>query len=119
MKISKTQAAVAELIPSFSPASDERPVDATRARAIVSDPPMSSPTFNRGVRDGWLPQPVYVGPKMPRWWPSELRAAINNRRMSPQQAKEGRRQARLTREREQREQRDQHADGDPLREGRP
>jgi predicted DNA-binding transcriptional regulator AlpA len=87
--------AAAEAAPSFSPPFDERPVDARRAREIVSDPPMSSPTFSRGVRDGWLPQPVYVGPKMPRWWPSELRAAINARRMSPREAKEVRRLARL------------------------
>lgn len=95
MTINKTKPAAAEVVPSFSPSSDERPVDATRARAIVSDPPMSAPTFNRGVRDGWLPRPVYVAPKMPRWWPSELRDAINRRRMLPREAKEERRQARL------------------------
>jgi predicted DNA-binding transcriptional regulator AlpA len=93
--INKTKPAAAEVVPSFPPSSDERPVDNPRARAIVSDPPMSPATFNRGVRDGWLPQPIYVGPKMPRWWPSELREAINKRRMMPREAKEVRRQARL------------------------
>jgi predicted DNA-binding transcriptional regulator AlpA len=90
-----TAAAAPEAVPARLP--DERPVDKSRARAILSDPPMPSATFNRGVNDGWLPQPIYVGPRMPRWWPSELLAAINARRMLPREAKEKRRQARLAR----------------------
>jgi predicted DNA-binding transcriptional regulator AlpA len=34
-------------------------------------------TFWRDVRAGRLPAPVYVGPRMPRWRRSELRAAMD------------------------------------------
>lgn len=33
-------------------------------------------TFWRDVKRGLLPPPIYVGPRMPRWRQSELRAAV-------------------------------------------
>ncbi len=55
----------------------------------------SSSTFERRVNDGTYPKPFYPSPRVRRWWPSELRAAVDSRRMLPAEAKEKRRQARL------------------------
>jgi hypothetical protein len=46
-----------------------------------------------------LPAPVYPAPRAPRWWRSRLCAAIDATAALPVEAKEQRRQARLTRER--------------------
>lgn len=55
----------------------------------------SSSTFERCINDGSFPLPFYPSPRVRRWWPSELRAAVDSRRMLPREAKEARRQARL------------------------
>jgi predicted DNA-binding transcriptional regulator AlpA len=34
-------------------------------------------TFWRDVRNGKLPAPIYLGPRMPRWRCSELRASVD------------------------------------------
>jgi predicted DNA-binding transcriptional regulator AlpA len=58
---------------------------------------LSRPSFWRGVTVGPLPKPFYPTPKCPRWWPSELRAAMEKTRASPTEQKENRRQTRLAR----------------------
>jgi predicted DNA-binding transcriptional regulator AlpA len=70
----------------------ENPVDAKKAAQLCG---LSDATFQRGVKTGWLPLPVYPMPRSPRWFPSELRAAMLRRRKTPTEAKEERRQARL------------------------
>jgi predicted DNA-binding transcriptional regulator AlpA len=63
------------------------------ARRILGN--ISNSTFDRGVDSGWIPPPIYVTPRVKRWVPSELRAAAAAHRMTPRQAKELRRQARI------------------------
>ncbi len=57
---------------------------------------LSRAAFWRAVRDGRLPAPVYPAPRAPRWFLSELRAAIEGLRQMPAQAMAARRAARLT-----------------------
>jgi predicted DNA-binding transcriptional regulator AlpA len=71
------------------------PLLAKDAAAAVG---ISLAAFWRAVRDGRLPQPVYPLPRAPRWFRSELRAALQHHRMSPVAAKEQRRMRRLARE---------------------
>jgi predicted DNA-binding transcriptional regulator AlpA len=98
-KRKQTVASDPVFVPAFVPVPDERPVDKSEARALCGNLPES--TFDRNVASGRLPAPIYPAPRSPRWYPSELRAAITGHRMLPAQAKEERRQARLTRERKQ------------------
>lgn len=53
------------------------------AAAVVR---LSVPAFWRGVRDGRLPSPVYVSARSPRWFQSELIAAVRQMRMLPSEA---------------------------------
>lgn len=59
---------------------------------------VSLPTFDREVAAGRYPKPFYPSPRLPRWWPSELRAAVEAMRALPVEQKETRRQRRLKRE---------------------
>ena len=52
-------------------------------------------TFWRRVAAGALPPPFYPSPRAPRWRKGELRAACEQTRMLPRQAKALRRAARL------------------------
>ena len=71
---------------------DDPPLNARQSAAEVG---VSLPAFWRGVADGLFPQPVYPLPRAPRWFRSELRTAIEARRMSPHEAKAARRRAKL------------------------
>jgi hypothetical protein len=73
--------------------SHEYPVGAKDGAKLVGS---SVSGFKRAVATGLLPPPFYPTPKVARWWPSELRAAVNSRRMLPREAKEARRMARLS-----------------------
>jgi len=65
------------------------------AKDSASEVGLSLGTFWRAVAAGRLPQPVYPMPRAPRWFPSELRAALEEHRMSPSVAKSQRRTAKL------------------------
>jgi predicted DNA-binding transcriptional regulator AlpA len=58
----------------------------------------SLPTFWRGVSDGRFPKPFYPAARAPRWRLSEIHAALEATRMSPQEAMTKRRAQRLTKE---------------------
>jgi len=55
---------------------------------------LSLPAFYRAVAQGRLPAPVYPMPRAARWYPSELRAALQATRMKPAAAVEARMRAR-------------------------
>jgi predicted DNA-binding transcriptional regulator AlpA len=61
------------------------------ARQGAIEVAVSLPAFWKAVSDGRLPAPLYVLPRAPRWRRSELRAAVESRRMLPAEAKLGRR----------------------------
>jgi predicted DNA-binding transcriptional regulator AlpA len=65
------------------------------ARQSAAEAGVSLPAFWRGVAHHLFPQPVYPLPRAPRWFRSELRAAIEARRMPPHEAKAARRLAKL------------------------
>jgi predicted DNA-binding transcriptional regulator AlpA len=44
------------------------------------------PAFWRGVRERRFPAPVYVTSRSPRWFQSELLAAVRRQRMLPMEA---------------------------------
>jgi hypothetical protein len=56
---------------------------------------LSLPAFWRAVAGGRLPSPVYPAPRAPRWYVSEIRAALAGTRALPAEAKASRRAARL------------------------
>jgi predicted DNA-binding transcriptional regulator AlpA len=58
---------------------------------------LSVPAFWKNVASGWLPPPVYVAPKAPRWTRAELDAAIAAKRSMPKDAQAARRKAKLAR----------------------
>ena len=70
----------------------EYPVNAREGARLIG---ASFSSFKRAVEAGLLPEPFYPTPRVARWWPSELRAVADSRRMLPREAKEARRQARL------------------------
>ncbi len=70
----------------------DRPLTAREAAAQAG---LSVPAFWRGVGAGRLPKPIYPAPRAPRWFPSELRAALEATRALPAEAKAARRAARL------------------------
>jgi predicted DNA-binding transcriptional regulator AlpA len=91
----------------FPPPHDERsgggdphtsdfPLTARQSAAQVG---LSLPAFWRGVGAGRLPKPIYPAPRAPRWFSSELRAALEATRATPAEAKAARRAARLARQR--------------------
>jgi predicted DNA-binding transcriptional regulator AlpA len=57
---------------------------------------ISLPGFWNGVASGWLPHPIYVLPRAPRWRRSELYAAVEKNRQRPAEAKLGRRNNRCS-----------------------
>jgi predicted DNA-binding transcriptional regulator AlpA len=75
---------------------DYRPSDplliAEQAAAEVS---LSLPGFWKAVQAGRLPAPVYPLPRAPRWFASELRAALQTTRAKPCDQKAARRAAKL------------------------
>ena len=56
---------------------------------------LSLPSFWRAVADGRLPQPLYPSPRCPRWFETEIRAAMELTRTKPSEAMARRRAARL------------------------
>jgi predicted DNA-binding transcriptional regulator AlpA len=72
--------------------SDECLLDARESAGVVG---VCLSGFWRAVAQGRLPPPVYPLPKAPRWFPSELRAAVEATRALPAQQKLKRRAARL------------------------
>ncbi|HTU54450.1 MAG TPA: hypothetical protein VMF62_10805 [Acetobacteraceae bacterium] len=50
------------------------------------------------IKDGWLPPPSYALPKSPRWWRSEIVAALDKHMETPTAAVARRRAAILARE---------------------
>jgi predicted DNA-binding transcriptional regulator AlpA len=52
-------------------------------------------TVHKQVNEGRLPAPVYVAPRAPRWFRSELIAALEATRALPREARAARRAARL------------------------
>ena len=75
---------------------DDPPLTAREAAAQVG---LSLPAFWCGVGAGRLPKPTYPAPRAPRWFPSELRAALEVTRALPSEAKAARRAASLARKR--------------------
>ena len=66
-----------------SPAQTAVPSDTPlTARQAAPEAGLSLAAFWRAVRDGRLPAPCYVLPRAPRWYASEIRAAILLHRMS-------------------------------------
>ena len=72
---------------------NELAVDGAGARKLLGNP--SKATFERMIADGRVPPPFYPSPRIRRWWPSELRAAMAQLRMLPSEAKAERRARRL------------------------
>lgn len=60
---------------------------------------LSVVAFWRAVRERRLPQPVYPASRSPRWYASEIRAALEQLRLSPREAVAQRRKASLAKER--------------------
>lgn len=52
-------------------------------------------TVYKQVNEGRLPAPVYVAPRAPRWFRSELIAALEATRALPREARAARRAARI------------------------
>jgi predicted DNA-binding transcriptional regulator AlpA len=65
------------------------------AKESASEVRLSVPGFWRAVSSGRLPQPVYPMARAPRWFRSELRAAIELTRAMPREQKQARRTARI------------------------
>lgn len=65
------------------------------AEASAAEVGLSLPAFWRAVGAGRLPAPVYPASRAPRWFRSELRAALEATRALPAEAKAARRAARL------------------------
>ena len=58
-------------------------------------PDLSRSAWWRGVDAGRFPAPFYPAPRSPRWYPSQVRWAMEQHRMLPREAKELRRRDRL------------------------
>ena len=58
-------------------------------------PALSRSAWWRGVDAGRFPAPFYPAPRSPRWYPSQVRWAMEQYRMLPREAKELRRRDRL------------------------
>jgi predicted DNA-binding transcriptional regulator AlpA len=68
------------------------PLDPRRAAVVAG---LSLPAFWRAVAAGRLPMPIYPASRAPRWYASEIRAALESTRALPCEAKDARRRARL------------------------
>ncbi len=73
----------------------ELPIPAEQARKIAG---LSKPAFWRAVADKRLPAPVYPAPRAPRWYPSEIKARLEETRKLPVEAKAERRGLRIAKE---------------------
>jgi hypothetical protein len=69
------------------------------AREAAALSRLSVPAFWKNVGTGRLPAPVYPALRAPRWWRSQLVAAINATACMPVENKARRRKAKLERER--------------------
>lgn len=65
------------------------------AEASAAEVGLSMPAFWRAVAAKRLPSPVYPAPRAPRWFRSELRAALEATRALPREQMAARRTARL------------------------
>jgi len=72
------------------------PVSAETARQLAG---LSKPAWWRAVADGRMPAPVYPAPRAPRWYPSEIKARLEQTRKLPVEAKAERREVRIAAER--------------------
>lgn len=70
----------------------EHPVDVRGVAALTG---ISVPAVWKAVSDGRLPRPVYPAPRAPRWYPSEVRAALDKTRAMPADAMAERRRTKL------------------------
>ncbi len=70
----------------------DAPIDAQSAARAVG---LSIAAFWRGVAAGRLPRPVYPAPRAPRWYLSELHAALEATRATPREAMTARRAEKL------------------------
>lgn len=66
------------------------------AEAAAAEVGLSLPAFWRNVGAGRLPAPVYPAPRAPRWFRSELRAALEATRALPREQMAKRRTQRLS-----------------------
>lgn len=73
----------------------DRPLTAREAAVAAG---LSLSAFWRAVSDGRLPAPVYPLPRAPRWFASEMRAAMLKTRALPAEAKAARQAARIQRD---------------------
>lgn len=73
------------------------PDDPLPARLAAAAAGVSLPAFRRAVAVGRLPAPVYPAPRAPRWYASEIRAALALTRALPAEAHEKRIAARARR----------------------
>jgi predicted DNA-binding transcriptional regulator AlpA len=71
----------------------EIPLDAETAAPVAG---LSLGAFWRAVAAGRLPAPVYPMPRAPRWYASEIRAAMEQTRCLPRNQAAARRMARMT-----------------------
>jgi predicted DNA-binding transcriptional regulator AlpA len=60
-------------------------------KAAAVEVGLSLPAYWKAVAAGLFPAPCYPSPRSPRWFRSELIAAVQSRRMLPAAAKEARR----------------------------
>jgi hypothetical protein len=75
---------------------DDDELTATEAQEFLGN--ISKATFWRQVRAGYIPPPVYVTPRSPRWTRARLRRHKARNQRLPRDAKEMRRRARLDHE---------------------
>jgi predicted DNA-binding transcriptional regulator AlpA len=71
----------------------EIPLDAETAAPVAG---LSLGAFWRAVAAGRMPAPVYPMPRAPRWYASEIRAAMEQTRCLPRNQAAARRMARMT-----------------------
>ena len=81
-------------IPPRGPPDRDRLLTAKASSEFLS---LSIAAFWRNVCSQRLPPPVYPAPRAPRWWQSQLRAAVDATASLPAQAKAARRDTRLAR----------------------
>jgi predicted DNA-binding transcriptional regulator AlpA len=77
---------------------DDEAIDTTAVLVMLD---VSVMTLWRKVRAGELPKPFYPAARSPRWIRGEIRAARERLRMTPTEAKEAHRQARLRKARQE------------------
>ena len=73
----------------------ESPLNAKKSAALVA---VSVPAWWKGVAEGRFPTPIYPAPRAPRWYPSEIRAAVELTRALPRDQKNARRLAKASRQ---------------------